>query len=140
VKTVAASALVLIGAAFMFAAALGVVRFPDLYTRLQAVTKAATHGVAGVLCSVAVAVYATPVTIRALMVAAFFLLTSPVAAHAIARSAHSRGVPLAPEVKRALERRGRRTGTDGRTGRAVREPPRAPAAGPEGDRMQDYRP
>jgi multicomponent Na+:H+ antiporter subunit G len=101
---VLASALVLAGAAFMFVAALGIARLPDLYTRMQAATKAATVGVLGVMAGVAVAFWTPPVTIRAGIVAGFLLLTAPVAAHAIARSAIARGVPMAPGTRREEER------------------------------------
>jgi multicomponent Na+:H+ antiporter subunit G len=94
-----ASAAVLAGAAFMFVAALGVARLPDLYTRMQAATKASTVGVVGLMCGVAAAHSDASVTIRAVLIAGFFLLTSPVAAHAIARSAHTREVPLAPGTR-----------------------------------------
>ncbi len=94
--TALASAAVLAGAAFMFVAALGVARMPDLFTRMQAATKATTVGVLLVMCGVALAHRDGAVTIRAVLIAGFFLLTSPVAAHAIARSAHVREVPLAP--------------------------------------------
>jgi multicomponent Na+:H+ antiporter subunit G len=96
VTTVIASAAVLAGAAFMFVAALGVARMPDLFTRMQAATKATTVGVLLVMSGVAVAHLETSVTIRAVLIAGFFLLTSPVAAHAIARSALVRELPLAP--------------------------------------------
>lgn len=98
-RTALASAAVLAGAAFMFVAGLGIARLPDLYTRMHAAAKPATVGVVGMMAGVAVAFYETPVTIRAVLVAAFFLLTAPVAAHAIARSAHTRGVPLAPGTR-----------------------------------------
>lgn len=98
-RTALASAAVLAGAAFMFVAALGVARFPDLYTRMQAATKATTVGVVGIMCGVAVAHWDAATTVRAVLVAGFFLLTSPVAAHAIARSAHTREVPLAPGTR-----------------------------------------
>ena len=97
--TVFASAAVLIGAAFMFVAALGVARFPDLYTRMQAATKASTVGVVGVMCAVGLAHYEVPATVRAILIAVFFLMTSPIAAHAIARSAHTRDIPLAPGTR-----------------------------------------
>lgn len=97
--SVLASASVLLGAGFMLVAALGVVRLPDLYTRMQAATKASTVGVVAMMAAVALAHTDASVTIRVVLVAGFFLLTSPVAAHAIARSAHTRGVPLAPGTR-----------------------------------------
>lgn len=93
------SAAVLVGAAFMLVAALGVVRLPDLYTRMQAATKASTVGVVAMMAAIALAHADASVTIRAVLVAGFFLLTSPVAAHAIARSAHTRKVPVAPGTR-----------------------------------------
>lgn len=95
-RTTIASIAVLAGAAFMFVAGLGVARLPDLYTRMHAATKPATVGVVAMMSGLALAVYEVPVTARAALVALFFLLTAPVAAHAIARSAHTRRVPLAP--------------------------------------------
>jgi multicomponent Na+:H+ antiporter subunit G len=94
-----ASIAVLAGAAFMFVAALGVTRLPDLYTRMHAATKPSTVGIAALMAGVAVAFHEVPVTARAALVALFFLLTAPVAAHAIARSAHTRRVPLAPGTR-----------------------------------------
>lgn len=110
-RTAIASALVLAGSAFMFTAALGVVRFPDVFTRMQATTKAATLGVVGVMGAVAVALDHGPSTVRALLVAGFFLLTAPVAAHAIARSAYARSTRDAGEepAKRSGHERPRAT-------------------------------
>jgi multicomponent Na+:H+ antiporter subunit G len=120
-RTVLASAALLVGAAFMFVAALGVVRLPDLYTRMQAATKAAAVGVGAIMGAIALSLDSVPVTVRAGLVAVFLLLTAPVAAHAIARSAHSRGVPLAPGTR--VDR--------GEAGRVERRP-RRPAGGEPG--------
>ena len=48
------SALMLMGATFMLLAAIGITRMPDLYTRMQPATKAATLGVGCMLMAVAV--------------------------------------------------------------------------------------
>lgn len=118
-----ASVAVLAGAAFMFVAALGVARLPDLYTRMQAATKASTVGVMGVMLGSAVAFWEAEVTVRSLLIGGFFLLTSPVAAHAIARSAHTRAVPLAPGTRTE-----RLDGKRGRPGERGAGPlPRRPA-------------
>jgi multicomponent Na+:H+ antiporter subunit G len=116
VRTALASFAVLAGAAFMFVAGLGVARFPDLYTRMHAATKPAGVGVVALMAGVALAHWDAPVTARAGLVALFFLLTAPVAAHAIARSAHTRRVPLAPgtRVDGAGEARERSAGVRGR--------------------------
>ena len=88
------SAFLLIGASFLFLAAVGVLRMPDLYTRMQAATKAGTLGVGFVLLAAAADFGELGVTITVTLAIAFFLLTAPVAAHMIARAAYLARVPL----------------------------------------------
>lgn len=83
-----------IGAAFMFLAALGVMRMPDLFTRMQAATKAATLGTASLLLAVAWHFGHLGVTTRVGLIIGFIVLTAPVAAHMIGRAAYFVGVPL----------------------------------------------
>jgi multicomponent Na+:H+ antiporter subunit G len=82
-----------IGSLFMLLAAVGVLRLPDLFTRMQASTKSSTLGVACILLAVAVHFGRLGVTTQAVLVVAFFFLTTPVAAHMIARAAYVSGVP-----------------------------------------------
>ena len=82
------------GCVFMVLAAVGMVRLPDLFTRMQASTKSSTLGVACMLLAVAVYFGTLGVTTRALLVIVFFFLTMPVAAHMIGRAAYFSGVPL----------------------------------------------
>jgi multicomponent Na+:H+ antiporter subunit G len=89
-----ASFLLLTGAAFMLVAAVGLVRFPDLLTRMHAAAKAGGLGVGLVVGAVAAAIGDAQVITEAVLVAVFLLLTAPVAAHVIARAAHRSGVPL----------------------------------------------
>jgi multicomponent Na+:H+ antiporter subunit G len=86
--------LLVVGASFMLLAGLGVLRLPDLFMSLQAATKASTLGVACLLLGVAVHFQDLAVTVRAVLVIAFFFLTAPVGAHVIARAAYAVGVPL----------------------------------------------
>ncbi len=86
--------LLFVGSAFLLLAAIGVMRMPDVFSRMQAATKAATLGAACMLSAVAVHFDDFGVTIRALLVVAFVFLTAPVAAHVIARAAYFIGVPL----------------------------------------------
>lgn len=89
-----AAALVLVGGAFVLLAGVGVVRMPDLFTRMQAATKGATLGAGCLLSAVAVHFRDLDVSARAVLVIAFVFLTAPVAAHLIARAAYAVGVPL----------------------------------------------
>lgn len=88
------AALLVIGATFLLAAAIGVLRLPDLYTRMQAATKAATLGISCILIAVALYMEDLGVAIRAFFAVVFFFLTAPVAAHMIGRAAYFIGVPL----------------------------------------------
>ena len=86
--------LVLVGSIFSLVAAIGMLRFPDVYTRLHAAAKAGPVGAGSVLIAVAVSALNPTVAVRALAGTAFLILTSPIAAHLLARAAYLRGVPL----------------------------------------------
>ncbi|CAD7027723.1 Na+/H+ antiporter subunit G [Pseudorhizobium endolithicum] len=86
--------LILVGAVFALAAAVGLNRFPDLYARMHAASKAGTIGSA--LMLIAVGVHAADLAILARSLAGFFffVLTAPVSAHLLAKAAHDSGYPL----------------------------------------------
>lgn len=89
-----AALCLLAGAFFCLVAAIGVVRLPDLFTRMHAASKAGTFGVGLTMLAVAVwSADAGPVT-RALATVAFLVLTAPVGAHLLGRAAYRDGVPL----------------------------------------------
>lgn len=94
-----AVALTAVGVLFTLISSVGIIRMPDLYTRVHAVSKAGTLGVAGVLLGVAVsfADLLTGVKIVALIV--FFVLTAPVAVHMLDRAAFLTGVLPIPETQ-----------------------------------------
>lgn len=84
----------LVGASFMFIAALGIIRFPDLYTRMHAASKASSLGLGCILAGVAIA-YPTGIVIaKCIMVLLFIFLTVPIAAHMIGRAAYLLKIPL----------------------------------------------
>lgn len=87
-------ALMLVGATFLLLAALGVVRMPDLFTRMQATSKASTLGIGCVLLAFAFHFSGISVNIRVLATISFFFLTAPVTAHLIGRASYFVGVPL----------------------------------------------
>ena len=87
-------ALLLSGATLGLLAAVGVVRMPDLFTRMQAATKAAALGTGLMLAAVAVHFGELAVTTRAIATVGFIVLTAPLAAHMLARAAYHTGVPL----------------------------------------------
>ncbi|MBU2610126.1 MAG: monovalent cation/H(+) antiporter subunit G [Chloroflexi bacterium] len=86
--------LMLIGAAFMFIAALGVLRMPDLFIRMHANAKSATLGVMFMMAGLAIHFADIAITTRAVAVILFLFATSPVAAQMIGRAAYFSRVPI----------------------------------------------
>ena len=86
--------LIGVGIAFDLVGAVGLVRLPDVYNRLQAATKCVTLGTAALLVGTALAVGLGALAMKAILCAVFILITSPVGAHALARGAHVSGIRL----------------------------------------------
>jgi multicomponent Na+:H+ antiporter subunit G len=85
------SGFLLTGTFFFITATLGLLRFPDLFTRLHATGKGDTLGASLILLGLAIHAGLTPESIKILIMLAFILLTSPVAAHAICREIYVKG-------------------------------------------------
>jgi len=88
--------LFIAGATLALLAGVGVLRMPDVFTRMQASTKASTLGLQCLLAAVALRNPELSFVVRAASNAAFMLLTTAVAAHVIARAAARSGVALWP--------------------------------------------
>ena len=85
-----ADALVIVGVAVMTLGVFGIFRMPDVYTRLHAASKSVFLGVISIVFS-SFATQDPAIIWRALLIGALLLLTTPVAAHAIARAAFIAG-------------------------------------------------
>ncbi|HWL47859.1 monovalent cation/H(+) antiporter subunit G [Pseudorhodoplanes sp.] len=90
---IAGSILILVGAFFHFSAGLGMLRMPDVFTRMQAGTKASTLGNALIL--VGIAVYHPGWTLKLIILIYFVFMTNPVSSHALARAAMAIRLPMA---------------------------------------------
>jgi len=86
--------LLVIGSTFMFLAAVGLVRQPDIFLRMSATSKATTLGVGSILLAAAVYFGEFAITARAVAAIVFILIVTPVSAHMIARAAYFTGTPL----------------------------------------------
>ena len=84
------SFFVVAGAAFVFVAALGVIRLPDVLCRMHAATKAGAFGVGLLLTGLVVHAGDLETAIKAALVLACFYLTAPIAGHLLGRIAYSR--------------------------------------------------
>jgi multicomponent Na+:H+ antiporter subunit G len=90
-------ALAAIGGFFSLTAAVGILRMPDVYCRIQCSSMTITMGALPAL--VALVVGEGPISTygsRALLVAALLLVVNPAASHALARAAYKTGVPMWP--------------------------------------------
>jgi len=84
------SIAILVGAIFLLLAAIGTVRMPDIYNRIQTGTKATTLGLVMVL--VGVAIYHPGWTWKLIVLVYFVILSNPATSHALARAAHRRSI------------------------------------------------
>ena len=80
----------LVGAFLCLTAGLGLVRFPDVLSRMHAGTKPQVLGVLLVMVGASIRLHGWSATWMLLLVAAFQMLTAPVSAHMISRVAYRR--------------------------------------------------
>lgn len=121
-REAAVVALGVVGLAFSLSAAVGILRMPDVYLRIQCSSKAVTLGAVPALLAVVVGEGpVSPYGSRALLIAFLLLVVNPAASHAVARAAYKAGVPLRPGALRDEVRHqvgdGGRDGSRGEAGR-----------------------
>jgi multicomponent Na+:H+ antiporter subunit G len=85
--------LLIAGSLFGLLAAIGILRLPDLYTRMHAASKAGAVGSGLIFAAVAVISFDVPIALRAIIGIAFVVLTTPVSAHLLARASLKAGYP-----------------------------------------------
>lgn len=83
---VVVGALAVIGGLFVLLAGAGTLRFPDLFARMHAATKASTVGILSVAVAGAIAIDGGAA--KSLLAAAVIFVTAPSAAHFIGRAAY----------------------------------------------------
>ena len=88
VATWLAGLLIIVGSVFTLAAAVGLIRLPDVYSRMHAASKAGTVGSGLMMIALAIVADDLATATRAIAGVIFFVLTAPVAAHLLARAAY----------------------------------------------------
>lgn len=83
-----------IGALAILFAAIGILRMPDFYLRLSVTVKAGTLGIGFFLMCAGIIFPDVSVTTKVIAIIFFLVLTAPVAAHMVARTAYHKKVPL----------------------------------------------
>ncbi|MCE7028903.1 monovalent cation/H(+) antiporter subunit G [Jiella avicenniae] len=94
--SILAGLLIVAGSAFAAVAAFGILRLPDLYTRMHAASKAGSVGSGMMLLALALVSHSGPEALRAIAAIAFFLLTAPLSAHLLAKASYAVGYRLWP--------------------------------------------
>jgi len=78
---------VLIGIAFMFIGAVGVMRLPDVYNRLHAASKCSTLGLLGLLLGAVFHIGTIAILAKAIMVMLFAFVATPLGTHMLGKAA-----------------------------------------------------
>jgi multicomponent Na+:H+ antiporter subunit G len=88
--------MVLLGAIISLIAAIGLLRMPDSFLRVQVGTKASTAGVALIMLGLALIM---PSWFGKLFVILLFvMMTNPVSSNVLMRAAHRNGHPMSPKT------------------------------------------
>ncbi|MGI6588086.1 MAG: monovalent cation/H(+) antiporter subunit G [Peptococcia bacterium] len=90
--TVLALILLFSGFFFIAVAAIGVIRFPDFYTRLHAAGKGDTLGIALFVMGLAVYNGFNLVSLKLLLIVVFIFLANPIGGHVLSRAAFKSGL------------------------------------------------
>ncbi|MFW6238502.1 MAG: monovalent cation/H(+) antiporter subunit G [Halanaerobiales bacterium] len=85
------------GSFFAVITVVGLIRFPDVYTRIHAGAVVLT--ISGVLFTLGAALYIWELflSLKLLLIALFFLISNPMATHAIARASYQKKIALPKE-------------------------------------------
>ncbi len=90
VMEIAGYLLVTVGVLFLFLGALGIFRMPDVFTRLQAGTKATTLGGMGTI--IGIGLLQPEWFWKLFIIAVFIAISNPISSHALARGTYKQGV------------------------------------------------
>lgn len=91
ILTAITAILLLFGSIVALISAIGLLRLPDLFTRMHAASKAGIAGSGMILIAVALHSGESSVWIKCLAALGFFMLTAPVSAHLLAKAALAAG-------------------------------------------------
>ena len=86
--------VIAIGVLFDIFGCIGLLRLPDVYNRLQSGTKCVTVGTCFILVGSLILLESVSGAVKGVICIGFILITSPTAAHALARAAHRSGIKL----------------------------------------------
>ena len=85
--------ITLIGSVFLLLGSIGLIRMPDVFTRIQAGTKASTLGT--LLSLFGLGLIYLDIAGKIFLLIMFILITNPISSHMLARAAHYIGIKKA---------------------------------------------
>lgn len=104
--------LIVAGSAFCVIGALGLLRMPDFFTRMQAASVVDTIGAALLLVGMMLQAGLSLVTVKLMFIGLLLFFTSPTATHALARAARARGLePLLADDAVSTTAEGKKEGS-----------------------------
>lgn len=86
--------LIIVGIVFNFFGCMGLLRFPDVYNRLQSATKCVTLGTCSILLGLTFRYGFNDLGIKAIIAIPFLFFAATVAAHALVRGSYLFGIKL----------------------------------------------
>jgi monovalent cation/proton antiporter MnhG/PhaG subunit len=98
---IVAAVLLVAGSLIVLIAAIGVARFPDVFLRMHAATKAGVIGAGLCILGTAAGFGDQTTWIKALMIVGFLLVTTPIASHVLGRAAWRAAAPMLPRTRLA---------------------------------------
>lgn len=94
IKEIISCVFILSGVFFMAVATLGLLRLPDFYIRMSAITKGSTLGLGLILIGLGIYFNQPSMLLKVFAIITFTFLTAPVAAHVIGRTAVQNKIPF----------------------------------------------
>ena len=92
IRTILVGLFLAIGCFFIVVASIGIIRFPDFYSRMHPAGKADTLGQAMVLIGLMIYEGFSLVSVKLLIIVIFIFIVNPTAAHAITNAAYVVGL------------------------------------------------
>ncbi len=92
IRTIITGVFLAIGCFFVVVSSIGIVRFPDFYSRMHPAGKADTLGQAMILVGLMIYEGFSLVSVKLLFIIIFIFIASPTATHALASAAYTAGI------------------------------------------------
>ncbi len=109
-QEVASWVLIAAGSFFVLVGSLGMVRMPDLFTRMHAASVTDTLGAGFMILGMMLAAGLSLATLKLLFILGLMFFTGPVVTHALARAALHENIEAQLDEDRTPEGKGGRTG------------------------------